>query len=71
MYSDMNIAPAILSNPLEDRMSSIFAAFRNHHRERMDLMRLSNLEDHLLKDMGLTREQVLRSKPRPFRHFIR
>jgi len=40
MHPGMNIAPAILSNPLADRMSSFFAAFRDQRRERKILIRL-------------------------------
>lgn len=70
MYADTNIAPAVISRPLKDRLGSYVAALRDYRRERRDLIRLSQLDDHRLRDIGVTRDEVLRSRPRPFRHFV-
>jgi uncharacterized protein YjiS (DUF1127 family) len=75
MYTDTNIAPAIapaaLSRPLKDRVVSYLAALRDHHRETLDLIRLRDMDDHMLSDIGVTRDEALRSMPRPVRHFVR
>ena len=70
MYADTNFAPMTSNRSMMERMSSHLAAFRNYRLERRDVLRLSGMDDHLLKDVGLTREQVLLTKPRPFHHFV-
>jgi uncharacterized protein YjiS (DUF1127 family) len=29
------------------------------------------MDDHMLSDIGVTRDEALRSMPRPVRHFVR
>lgn len=70
MYADTNLAPMASNRSMMDRMGSYLAEFHDCRLERRDVLRLSEMDDHLLKDVGLTREQVLRGKPRPFRHLV-
>jgi uncharacterized protein YjiS (DUF1127 family) len=71
MYADTNIAPAVWSHPLKDRLGSYLAALRTYRRTRRDLLRLSEMSDHTLGDIGLTRDEVRCLKPASFRHFDR
>ncbi len=48
---------------LVERLRTTFSAWRHHWRSRRDLLAL---DDHLLKDIGLTRSQVDAEAHKPF-----
>jgi uncharacterized protein YjiS (DUF1127 family) len=58
MYADANSVPTALSRPLSIRLSSYAAALVANHRARIDRTRLSEMSDHILRDIGLTRGDV-------------
>ena len=65
MYSDATSAPTDSNRWLKDRFGSFFAALRAHDQARRDLIRLSQMPDYLLRDMGLTRGDVRHLSRRP------
>jgi len=64
MYADATSAPLESGREsgrwLKDGIGSFFAALRAHDQARRDLNRLSQMPDHMLKDIGLTRGDVRR-----------
>lgn len=58
MYSEAASAPTYSNRWLKDRIGSFFAARRAHDQARRDLIRLSQMPDYILRDIGLTRGDV-------------
>lgn len=58
MYSDAIHAPAAVIRSLGDRIGSFVAAIDARQRAKRDRVRLSQMSDHMLKDIGLTRYDV-------------
>ena len=44
--------------PMRERLGATFAAYLERANTRLQLRRLSMLDDHLLKDMGITRADL-------------
>lgn len=45
---------------------SLFSLVLKHHRQRRDYRHLLKLDEHLLADVGLNREQIQRELARPY-----
>jgi uncharacterized protein YjiS (DUF1127 family) len=58
MPSDASSAPTDSNRLLKARFGSFFAALRARDQARRDLTRLSQMPDHMLSDIGLTRADV-------------
>jgi uncharacterized protein YjiS (DUF1127 family) len=58
MYSEVTSAPTDSNRWLKDRIGSFVAAVRAYHQATQDRMRLAQMPDHMLSDMGLTRDDV-------------
>lgn len=58
MYSDVTSAPTDSNRWLKNRIGSFFAALRAHDQARRELIRLSQMPDYLLRDIGRTRGDV-------------
>lgn len=71
MYTDTNIAPVVSSNQIKGRIVSYLAALRDHHLEQKEVLRLREMDEHRLRDIGVTRSEARRAQPRPFRDFVR
>jgi uncharacterized protein YjiS (DUF1127 family) len=71
MYTDTNIAPAPSSSQIKDRLVSYLAALRDHHLERREVFRLREMDEHRLRDIGVTGSEARHAQPRPFRDFVR
>lgn len=56
-------APLPAASVVALRVAVLFAKWDNHRRTRRDL---SDLEPHLLKDIGLTPDQARQEAQRPF-----
>ena len=70
MYANTDIASAGSRRRLKERLGSCLAAIGAYHNARRDRIRLSQMSDHMLSDIGLTRDDVRYMKPAPFRHFV-
>jgi uncharacterized protein YjiS (DUF1127 family) len=62
MYSEATSAPTDPNRWLKDRVGSLFAALRAREQARRDLIRLSQMPDYMLRDIGLTRGDVRHSR---------
>ena len=71
MHTNTLSAPTPSGRPLRDRLASCFGAFGASLAIRRDLIRLSQMNDHMLSDIGLTRDQARSARPAPFPHFVR
>jgi uncharacterized protein YjiS (DUF1127 family) len=71
MYTDTYIAPETLSIKITDRIVSYLAALRDHHLERREVFRLREMDEHRLRDIGVTGSEARHAQPRPFRDFVR
>lgn len=69
MHADMNAVRAVASRSLRDRLGSYFAARRAYRDGQRDLARLLGVGDHILRDIGVTRDEVFRLRQVPFRDF--
>ena len=59
-----NVLSIESGRPFRDRIKALLAAFRVRSSEKRNIAKLQNLDDWILKDMGLTREEALRVRPR-------
>ena len=70
MHADTKIAPAVPSRSRQDRLASCLATLRGWHHARRDMIRLSEMSDDTLRDIGVTRDEVRRLTRVPLRFFI-
>lgn len=70
MFASTNALPINLGRPVRDRMRSYLAAAQRRSFEKRSIKQLQELSDHTLRDIGVTREEALRTQQRPFRHFV-
>ncbi|MEH6490980.1 DUF1127 domain-containing protein [Halopseudomonas sp.] len=47
-------------------VSALFSLLLKHHQQRRDYHHLLKLDEHLLADIGLTREHIQRELSRPY-----
>jgi uncharacterized protein YjiS (DUF1127 family) len=59
MHSDATFMPAF-NRWLKDRVGAVAAAVRAYSQARQDRSRLSQMPDPILRDIGLTRDDVRR-----------
>jgi len=52
------------SSPFWNGLKALFAAGLRHSSERRSISQLQKLDNRLLSDIGLSREEVLRVRPR-------
>lgn len=71
MHTDTTIAPARPVRSLMSHLIAYLVALGRHHREAQQLSHLRGLDDHILKDIGVTRNEAHIAKPQPLRHFLR
>ena len=70
MHTSTLTAPAPSNRPRRDRLASCVAALGAYLNMRRDLIRLSQMSDHMLSDIGLTRDQARSARPARFPHFV-
>ena len=58
MSSNVMALPAAPSRPIRDRLGAALAACLDHANARRQLRRLRDLDDHMLKDIGVTRADL-------------
>ena len=70
MFASTNALPINPGRSLRDRLSSYLAAVERHSLEKRSIKQLQNLDDRMLRDIGVTRVEALRAKPRPFLQIV-
>ncbi|TPE52679.1 hypothetical protein [Amaricoccus solimangrovi] len=70
MYADTNALRAAPRRSLGDRLRSHLAARLAHFRARRDMDRLLAAEEHILRDIGIGRDEILYRRRLPFSEFI-
>jgi uncharacterized protein YjiS (DUF1127 family) len=70
MFASANASPVDPGHPIRDCLRSYFAALYRHSLDKRSVNQLQDLDDRMLRDIGVTREQALRARPRPLRHFV-
>jgi uncharacterized protein YjiS (DUF1127 family) len=66
LESGYRISEGIMALTKEGKMHNTVSAWIARHRYRRDLVRQLELGNHLIEDIGLTREQVLSEITKPF-----
>ena len=66
MYADTTLAPAVSGRRLRDQIGSLVAAVRAYDQARRDQIRLSQMPDQMLRDIGLTRDDVRYIRRTPY-----
>jgi uncharacterized protein YjiS (DUF1127 family) len=70
MFITTNATSANLGRPVRAGLRAYFAAALRHSHEKHRVRELQQMSDRMLRDIGVTREQALRERPRPFRDFV-
>ena len=55
---------------LRDRLKSYLAVVQRRSLENRSIKQLQNLDDRMLRDIGVTPGEALRAKPRPFQQIV-
>lgn len=65
MFTSTSTSPIKVGHPVRDRLKSYFAAVHRHSADKRSIRQLQKLDDRALRDIGVTRTEVLRTRPRP------
>jgi uncharacterized protein YjiS (DUF1127 family) len=68
MYADTPLAPVVPGRRLRDHIVSFATAACARDQVRRDRIRLSQVPDHMLRDIGLTRDDVRHIRRTPPSH---
>jgi len=69
MFASTNALPINPGRSL-DRLRSYLAVVQRRSLEKRSIKQLQNLDDRMLRDIGVTRGEALRAKPRPFQQIV-
>ncbi|MCB1371830.1 MAG: DUF1127 domain-containing protein [Rhodobacteraceae bacterium] len=58
MYADMTITRTGSGRTLKDRLEGFLATLHSRREARRDMARLSQMSEQMLRDIGVTRDEV-------------
>ncbi len=70
MFASTNVLPVNPGRSVRDRLRSYFAAVQRHSVEKQGITQLHELDARLLRDINVSRDEALRTRPRPLQHFF-
>jgi uncharacterized protein YjiS (DUF1127 family) len=70
MLASVNALPINPGHTVRDRLRSYLAAVQRRSFEKRSLKQLQALSGHTLRDIGMTRDESLRTTPRPLQHLV-